>query len=133
MKLPRRPERGNKRSGEIVSFVTRRRNNSHTKNAFSLSQEDIRKQTLDTVVYNLGKAQVPMKKHQTITGVAAFVLLAAAATAAATTLRSPSPSAHLPIAPAGILSLKELSVDVNKLPIEDFDDQSLVFSTRTKR
>ena len=128
MKLPRRPESGNKRSGEVVSFVTRRRNNSHTKKAISQNQEDIRKQTFDTVVYNLGKAQVPMKKHQTITGVAALVLLAAAAT----TLHSPSPSAHLPIAPAGILSLKELAVDVNKLPIEDFDDQSLVFSTRTK-
>jgi hypothetical protein len=132
MKLPRRPEIGNKRSGEIVSFVPRRRSNTHTKEAISRNQEDLRKQRLDTAVYDPGKAQVPMKKHQTITGVAALILLAAAATAAATTLRSPSPSAHLPIAPAGIMSFKELAVDVNMLPIEDFDDQSLVYSTRTK-
>ena len=72
-----------------------------------------------------------MKRHQTITGVVAVVLLAAAATATATTMRSSAPS-HLPIAPTGIMSFKELAVDVNKLPIEDFDDQSLVYSTGTK-
>jgi len=71
-----------------------------------------------------------MKKHQSITGFVAVILLAAAATAA---MRSPAPSAHLSISPAGIMSLKELAVDVNKLPIEEFDDQSLVFSAGTKR
>ncbi|HKH00416.1 MAG TPA: hypothetical protein VKB08_06815 [Bradyrhizobium sp.] len=74
-----------------------------------------------------------MQKHQSITGFVAVVLLAAAATAAAATMRSPAPSAHLSIAPAGIMSLKELAVDVNKLPIEEYDDQSLVFSAGTKR
>ena len=73
-----------------------------------------------------------MKKHQTITGFVAVVLLVAAATAAAATMRSPAHSTRLPIAPAGGLLLKELVVDTNKLAIEDFDDQSLVFSTGTK-
>jgi hypothetical protein len=73
-----------------------------------------------------------VKKHQTITGFVTVVLLVAAATAAAATMRSPAPSTRLPIAPAGGLLLKELVVDTNKLVIEDFDDQSLVFSTGTK-
>ena len=71
-----------------------------------------------------------MKTHQTITGLVAVVLIAAATTAAAT-MRSAS-SAHHSMAPVGIMSLKELAVDVNKLPIEEFDDQSLVFSTGNK-
>jgi hypothetical protein len=71
-----------------------------------------------------------MKKHQTITGFVAVVLLAAAASATAATMRSPAPSTQ--IAPAGSMLLNELAVDVNKLPIEDFDDQSLVFSTGSK-
>jgi len=72
-----------------------------------------------------------MKTHQTITGLVAVVLIAVAATTAAATMRSAS-SAHHSIAPVGIMSLKELAVDVNKLPIEEFDDQSLVFSTGNK-
>jgi hypothetical protein len=72
-----------------------------------------------------------VKKHQTITGFVAVVLLAAAATATAATMRSPTPSTHLPIAPAGMMSFKELRVDVNKLAIEEFDDMSLVYSTGT--
>jgi len=75
------------------------------------------------------KAEGSMKKHQTITGFVAIVLLAAAATATAATMRSPAPSAHPAIATAGIMSLQELAVDVNKLAIEEFDDQSLVYST----
>ena len=71
-----------------------------------------------------------MKKHQTIIGFVAVVLLAAAASATAATMRSPGPSTQ--IAPAGSMLLNELAVDVNKLPIEDFDDQSLVFSTGTR-
>jgi hypothetical protein len=70
-----------------------------------------------------------MKKHQTITGFVAVVLLVAAATATAGTMRSPARSAHPAIAMAGIMSLKELAVDVNKLAVEEFDDQSLVYST----
>lgn len=73
-----------------------------------------------------------MTKHRTISGFIAVVLLAAAATATAATMRSPAASTHLPIAPAGIMSFKGLVVDVNKLPIEEFDDQSLVFSAGTK-
>jgi hypothetical protein len=74
------------------------------------------------------KAEGSMKKHQTITGFVAVVLLVAAATATAATMRS-APSAHPVIAMAGIMSLKELAVDVNKLAVEEFDDQSLVYST----
>ena len=71
-----------------------------------------------------------MKKHQTIIGFVAVVLLAAAASATAATMRSPAPSTR--IAPAGIISLTELAGDVNKLPIEEFEDMSLVYSTGTK-
>jgi hypothetical protein len=71
-----------------------------------------------------------MKKHQTIIGFVAVVLLAAAATATAASMRSPVPSTQ--IAPAGIMSLTELAGDVNKLPIEEFEDMSLVYSTGTK-
>ena len=78
------------------------------------------------------KAEVAMKKHQAIAGFVAAVLLAAAAPATAATMRSPAPSTHLAIAPAGSLALEELAVDVNKLPIEDFDDMSLVYSRGTK-
>ena len=47
---PSIPETGSRRSRDAVSFVSRRRNNSHTNEAISPNQEDIRKQTLDTVV-----------------------------------------------------------------------------------
>ena len=70
-----------------------------------------------------------MTKHQT-TGFVAVVLLAAVVIDAAT-MRSPAHSTRVPIARAGIV-LKELAVDIQKLPIENFDDQSLVFSTGTK-
>ena len=69
-----------------------------------------------------------MNKHQTITGFVAVLLLAVAATATATTMRSPAPT-HPPIATGDTMSLKELAIDVNKLAIEEFDDQSLVYST----
>ena len=67
-----------------------------------------------------------MKKHQAISGFVAVVLLAAAASATAATMRSPARSTQ--IAPAGSMLLNELAVDVNKLPIEDFEDMSLVYS-----
>jgi hypothetical protein len=69
-----------------------------------------------------------MTKYRTITGFVAIALLAAATTAA--TMRSPSPSTDRLIAPASMMSFKELRVDVNKLPTDDFDDQSLVYSTK---
>ncbi len=65
-------------------------------------------------------------KRLMISAVAAIALLAAATSM----LRSHSPSAsHL----AG-MSLQELhtTTDVNKLPIEEVDDQSLVYS-KTRR
>ena len=67
-----------------------------------------------------------MKKHQMIAGFVAVILVAAAASATAATMRSPAPSTQ--IAPAGSMLLNELAVDVNKLPIEDFEDMSLVYS-----
>jgi hypothetical protein len=49
-------------------------------------------------------------------------------------LLSHTASADRPVGSAGVMSLQELhsAVDVNKLPIEEFEDQSLVYS-RTKR
>jgi hypothetical protein len=69
-------------------------------------------------------------KHRTITGFVAVALLAAATTAA--TMRSHSP---LTVRTAGMMSLQEpqTAAGVNKLPIEDFEDMSLVYSTATKR
>ena len=58
-------------------------------------------------------------KHRTIAAIVAVALLAA--TTAAATMRSPSPSANRAFAPAGLVSPGELGVDVNKLPIESFD------------
>jgi len=59
----------------------------------------------------------------------AAVSLIAAAT---TVLRSHSP---LAVRAAGMTSLQERhsTTDVNKLPVEDFEDMSLVYSTATKR
>jgi len=72
-----------------------------------------------------------MTKHRRITGFVAVALLALAV--ATINVRSYSHSTNLAIASAGMGSLKELTVDVSKLPIEEFDDQSLVFSSGTKR
>jgi hypothetical protein len=58
-----------------------------------------------------------------IAGFVAVILVAAAATA--TTMR---PASSTQIAPTGSLMLNELTVDVNKLPTEDFEDMSLVYS-----
>jgi hypothetical protein len=68
-----------------------------------------------------------MTKHRTITGLIAVALLTGAATAA--TLR-PLPSKHHPDVSAGIMSLSELKVDVNKLATDDYDDQSFVYSAK---
>ena len=66
-------------------------------------------------------------KRLMISAIAAIALLAAATSM----LRSHSPSTARP---AGMMSLQELhtTTDVNKLPIEDVDDQSLVYS-KTRR
>jgi hypothetical protein len=74
-----------------------------------------------------GERRFPMTKHRTITGFVAVALLAAAATA--TTLR-PLPSKSHPNASAGIMSISELSADVNKLAADDYDDQSFVYSAK---
>ena len=62
-------------------------------------------------------------KRLITSAIAAIALLAAATSM----LRSHSPSAGRP---SGMMSLQELhkTTDVNKLPIEDVDDQSLVYS-----
>ena len=70
-----------------------------------------------------------MTKHRTITGFVAVALVALAVTVK----NERSHSTNLAIAPAGMGSLKELTVDVSRLPIDGFDDQSLVFSSGTKR
>ena len=44
------------------------------------------------------------------------------------TILRPASTTHLAVAPTGSLVLKELTIDVNKLPIEDFEDLSLVYS-----
>jgi hypothetical protein len=69
-----------------------------------------------------------MTKHRTITG---FVVVALLAVTTAANVRSHSRSTNLAIASAG--TSKEPTAGVNKLPTEDFDDQSLVYSTGTKR
>jgi hypothetical protein len=74
-----------------------------------------------------GERRFPMTKHRTITGFVAVALLGAAATA--TTLR-PLPSKSHPNASAGIMSISELSADVNKLATDDYDDQSFVYSAK---
>ena len=74
-----------------------------------------------------------MTNHRRITGFVGVVLLALAATTVNVRSHSHSHSTNLSIASVGMGSLKELTVDVSKLPIEEFDDQSLVFSSGTKR
>ena len=61
----------------------------------------------------------------------AVVALFAAAT---TMLRSHTPAADPAVGSVDVMSLRELHAapDVNKLPVEEFEDQSLVFS-RTKQ
>ena len=66
--------------------------------------------------------------------ISAFAAVALLATAA-TMLWSRSPPIDRPVGSTGTISLKELhaAVVVSKLPIEDFEDMSLVYSTATKR
>jgi hypothetical protein len=61
----------------------------------------------------------------------AFVALLAVAT---TVWRSHSSATNFSVGTAGMMSVQELgaAVGLNKLPIEEFEDQSLVFSTAPK-
>jgi len=63
-----------------------------------------------------------MRKYRTITGFVAIALLAV--------VRSYSPSIERSNEPAVGISFKEITADVNKLPTDDFDDQSLVYSKK---
>ncbi len=79
-------------------------------------------------LWRFSDTEVPMvMKHRTITGFVAVALLAATTTAA--TMRSHTASV---VRAAGLMSLQEPAAGVNKLPIEDFEDMSLVYSTTTK-
>ena len=66
--------------------------------------------------------------------ISAFAVVALL-TAATTVLQSHSPATKFSGATAGMMSVQELhaAAGVNKLPIEDFEDQSLVYSTAPKR
>jgi hypothetical protein len=66
-------------------------------------------------------------KRLMISAFSAVALLAVATTM----LWSRSPSMGHPVEPAGLMALQQLhsGAHVNKLPIEEFEDQSLVFST----
>lgn len=63
-----------------------------------------------------------------ISGIAAIALLASAATV----LWSHSPSTNRPAGSVGMMSLQELHTAANRLPVEDFEDQSLVYSSAPK-
>jgi hypothetical protein len=66
-------------------------------------------------------------KRLMISGLAAVALLAVATTM----LWSRSPSTGHPVEPAGLMTLQEMhsGARINKLPIEEYEDQSLVYST----
>jgi hypothetical protein len=66
-----------------------------------------------------------------ISGLAAVALLAAATTM----LWSHTPSTGNPVGSVGLGTLQgpHTAAGVNKVPIEDFEDMSLVYSTATKR
>jgi len=70
-------------------------------------------------------------KRLIISGISTVALLAAATTM----LRSHSPSTDRPVGAADMTSSQEhhMLADAKKLPIEDFEDMSLVYSTVTKR
>ena len=55
--------------------------------------------------------------------------------AATTTLQSHLLSTDRSVGSAGMVSLQELytAADVNKLPSDEFEDMSLIYSTATKR
>ncbi len=69
-------------------------------------------------------------KRLMISAFAAVAVLAAATT----TLPSRSPATNRASVTAGMMSLQELhaAAGVNKLPIEELEDQSLVYSATTR-
>jgi hypothetical protein len=69
-------------------------------------------------------------KRLLISAFAVFALLAAATTV----LRSHSSATNFSVGTAGMMSVQELgaAAGVNKLPIEEFEDQSLVYSAAPK-
>ena len=75
-----------------------------------------------------GHEGVPMTNRM-ITAVTVALLIVAAATA---NVRSHSPSTDFAVASPAI-SIAELTADAKKLPIKDFDDQSLVFPREATR
>jgi hypothetical protein len=68
-----------------------------------------------------------MTKHRTIIGFVAVALLAVAATTTLTK-RPLSPLTERAVAAAA----GNLTADVSKLPVEEFDDQSVVFTPKQK-
>ena len=70
-------------------------------------------------------------KRQLISAFAVIAMLAAATTM----LRSHSSATSFSAGTAGMMPLQELlaAAGVNKLPMDDFEDQSLVYSTAPKR
>jgi hypothetical protein len=70
-------------------------------------------------------------KRQLISAFAVIAMLAAATTM----LRSHSSATSFSAGTAGTMPLQELlaAAGVNKLPMDDFEDQSLVYSTAPKR
>ena len=70
-------------------------------------------------------------KRLIISGLAAVALLAAATTM----LRSHSPSTDRAAGAVDVTSLQQsrIAAGVNKLPVENFEDMSLVYSTAAKR
>ena len=65
-----------------------------------------------------------------------YALLAVAVLGTATTmLLSHSPSIARPVGPVSMMKLQEIyaAAGVNRLPNEDFEDQSLVYSMAAKR
>lgn len=69
-------------------------------------------------------------KRLLISASTVFVMFAAATTA----LRSQAPATSFPVGPASMMSVQELgaAAGLNKLPIEEFEDQSLVYSAAPK-
>ena len=70
-------------------------------------------------------------KRLLISGSLVIALLAAASTM----LRSHSPATDRPFSASDMTSLQKskTAADANKLPLEEFEDMSLVFSTGPKR
>jgi len=70
-------------------------------------------------------------KRLVVSAFSAVVFLAVAASMQ----WSQSPSIARPVGPAGLMSLQNLQATAvaNKLPIEEFEDQSLVYSAVAKR